>query len=219
MEPTVTAYRGESLTGKKSGKWFIGRLTRKEGYQTWYECTCSCDKATVKEVNRAFLLQGVSKSCGCYRTEGTVARSTTHGGYHTPEHRVWASMLTRCTNPKYGEYHLYGGRGITVCEEWKDFKKFFDDMGPRPSPAHQIDRKNNDLGYSKSNCYWATKTQNARNKRTTVFVEYEGEQKPLVEVAEIIGVDYHALFYRYQSGQTGANLFRPSGAPKIGETK
>lgn len=124
-------------------------------------------------------------------------------------------MLTRCNNPKYSEYHLYGGRGVTVCEEWGDFKKFFDDMGPRPSPAHQIDRKNNELGYSKDNCYWATRSENVRNRRTTIFVDYKGEQKPLIEVAETVGVDYHTLFYRYQQGETGANLFRPSGAPKL----
>jgi len=168
-------------------------------------------------VDRKSLLSGSSKSCGCLRTEGIVARSTTHGSCYAPEHRVWASMLTRCNNPKYGEFHLYGGRGITVCPAWRDFKVFLTDMGSRPSPQHQIDRKNNELGYSKENCYWATKVENARNKRNTVKVDYLGVSKPLSEVAEIIGVDYHALFYRYQLGETGANLFRASGAPKVKE--
>jgi hypothetical protein len=122
-------------------------------------------------------------------------------------------MMTRCNNPNYFEYHLYGGRGIKVCPEWHgNFAKFYEDMGPRPSPEHQLDRRDNSLGYSKSNCYWATKTQNARNKRNTIMVEYKGELKPLSEWAEIHGLDYHAVFYRYQKGDTGDKLFRPSQA-------
>lgn len=213
MEPVVTAYRGESLSGKKSGRWLIGPQSRIEGYVIYYRCTCTCEKATVKEVSRKDLLKGVSKSCGCLRTEMLVARSTTHGLYSSPERRVYTSMMTRCNNPNYFEYHLYGGRGIKVCPEWHgNFAKFYEDMGPRPSPEHQLDRRDNSLGYSKSNCYWATKTQNARNKRNTIMVEYKGELKPLSEWAEIHGLDYHAVFYRYQKGDTGDKLFRPSQA-------
>lgn len=211
MEPVVTANRGETLSGKRSGRWLIGPQARTEGYLIYYRCTCTCENATVKEVNRNALLNGSSQSCGCLRAELSGSRLTTHGMYSAPERRVHASMMTRCTNPKYHEYHLYGGRGITVCPEWLgNFAKFYEDMGPRPSPEHQLDRRDNSLGYSKSNCYWATKNENARNKRTTIMVEYKGESKSLAEWAELHGLDYHAVFYRYQKGDTGETLFRPS---------
>lgn len=214
--------RGESFTGSIFGRWAVGEESRRVGYKVFYSCTCSC--GTTKEVERNQLGSGASKSCGCLRTEMVVARSTTHGNYSAPERRVYSSMMTRCYNTKYHEYHLYGGRGITVSDDWKgNFAKFYEDMGFRPSPEHQLDRRDNSLGYSKENCHWVTRTENARNKRTTVKVMYLGEEKPLVEIAEILGIDYHALFYRFQKGEVGPELFRPSSkvksVNKLKETK
>lgn len=205
--------RGEDLLGRSVGRWSVLREGKRVGYIIYYVCRCSC--GVEKEVSRRGLLDGSSLSCGCLRTEQVIARNTTHGAYYTPEHRVWASMRNRCSNTKYHEYHLYGGRGIAVCPEWEaSFEAFYKDMGSRPSPQHQLDRKDNNLGYSKENCYWATRTQNARNKRNTVLVEYEGRQVALTEVAELLGIDYHALFYRYQKGERGVELFRPSAKVK-----
>lgn len=211
MEPLVypNVCRGQPLTGLVFGRWTVMGESRREGYVIYYDCLCIC--GGTGEVPRRDLLKHSSSSCGCLRTEQVVTRSTTHGLYHTPEHRVWASMCTRCHNPSYVQYHLYGGRGITVCQEWRDsYERFYLDMGPRPSSSHQIDRKENSLGYFKDNCYWATRSQNARNKRSTVFVDFEGRPTPLIEVSERLGIAYHALFYRYQKGERGNLLFRPS---------
>jgi hypothetical protein len=146
-------------------------------------------------------------SCGCLRRETTVARSTTHGLSHTPEYRVWTTMINRCTNPNYAEFHLYGGRGITVAKPWRKFEKFFNDMGPRPSPKHQLDRERNSEGYSADNCRWVTAKLNGRNKKNTVTVTLHGIQITLADLAEKAGIDYHAAFYRYQQGWSAERIF------------
>jgi len=89
----------------------------------------------------------------------------THKLTKTPEHRSWMSLRNRCNNPNNDAYSDYGGRGIAVCTEWDSFETFLKDMGNRPTLQHSIDRRNNDKGYSKSNCRWATKQEQANNRR------------------------------------------------------
>lgn len=102
--------------------------------------------------------------------------TTKHGGAkrsgRAPEYNSWAKMLDRCRNPKSPDYKNYGGRGINVCDAWADFAKFLEDMGPRPSPGHSIERVNNDEGYSPSNCVWATREVQARNRRPRALKEF-----------------------------------------------
>lgn len=89
-----------------------------------------------------------------------------HGGRYTPEYRAWLHMKQRCTNPKRREYPNYGGRGITVCEEWaNDYRVFLKDMGKRPTPQHSLDRKDNSGNYEPSNCRWATPIEQNLNQR------------------------------------------------------
>ena len=83
--------------------------------------------------------------------------------------------MDRCYTPKYKGYDRYGAIGVTVCPEWHDIKNFLRDMGPKPTPKHTIDRINNDLGYFKENCRWATAKEQADNRRETMVVEYEGK--------------------------------------------
>lgn len=109
----------------------------------------------------------------------------------TPEYGAWRNMIQRCTNPKKMHWPYYGARGITVCAEWMDpkagFDRFVRDMGLRPSKAHSLDRRNNDLGYSKSNCRWADRFEQQNNRRKTRWVVYRGERMPLADAARLAG--------------------------------
>lgn len=97
--------------------------------------------------------------------EAIKRSNTTHGCSHLPEYRIWWSMRQRCYLPSHTSYQWYGARGIKVSQEWESFEVFFRDMGPRPSPEYSIERKDNDGDYSKQNCLWVLKPQQARNTR------------------------------------------------------
>ena len=104
------------------------------------------------------------------------------GQAHKAEHRAWGNMHHRCRNPKSIGFSDYGGRGIKVCERWKSFAKFFEDMGPKPTPGHSLDRIDNNKGYSKANCRWATRAEQGLNKCNTQRVVFEGVLTTFVEL-------------------------------------
>lgn len=146
----------------------FGRLTvtRKDadvgpaqGRHVRYMTRCEC--GVVKSVSGNNLRTGSVASCGCL----SVEKSTTHGLRHTSEYGVWSSMKRRCSSPLDASYPWYGGRGIRVCDRWLSFENFYADMGPRPSPAHSIDRVDNAKDYGPGNCRWALPIQQARNQR------------------------------------------------------
>lgn len=130
----------------------------------------------------------------------------THGltkkdGKTRREYAAWCAMKNRCDNPQNKRFEYYGGRGITVCERWREsFKNFFEDMGERPSKKHSIERDDNDGPYSPNNCSWATKKQQARNRRTSHLVEYDGRRMSLAEACELSGVNYYSAKSRVRAG-------------------
>lgn len=132
-------------------------------------CQCKCGKRKVYIADS--LRTGLVKSCGC-RNQSVEFREAAgslhrrHGMTGTPTWTSWAKMIQRCTNPKSIQYKWYGARSISVCERWLVFENFFEDMGVRPHGL-TLDRKNNDLGYSQSNCRWATPKEQAANRRAT----------------------------------------------------
>lgn len=119
-----------------------------------------------------------------------------------PEYTIWRAMKSRCQNPKTAHYEQYGGRGIRVCMPWNSFEQFLKDMGPRPSPQHTIDRINNNRGYNKKNCRWATMKEQQNNRRNNVRVEIEGEVKTLSQWCEIYGIHISTVHKRTERGWT-----------------
>lgn len=173
---------------------------------TWI-CRCACG-ATVT-VDAAHLKTGRTKSCGCLNAEQRTTANLSHGKYGTTENAIWRSMVQRCMNPKNDAYPLYGGRGITVCARWREsFENFYADMGPRPRGT-SLDRIDNDGHYAPSNCRWATKSEQARNKSTTRMVSYKGRRISLVELSEATGIAYTTLCGRIRRGYPDARLPEP----------
>lgn len=137
--------------------------------------------------------QGITQSCGCYRSNLSKVLHLRHGhnrnacttGY-TPTHKVWNSMLQRCYNNKHRKYCDYGGRGIKVCKSWHNFANFLFDMGERPEGL-SIERINNNEGYSKQNCRWASRRDQSNNRRNTIKVFYNGRTIPLSDAYLLSG--------------------------------
>jgi len=117
-----------------------------------------------------------------------------------PEYYVWMTMKSRCLTVTHAQYKNYGGRGITVCNEWLSFEFFFKDMEQRPSSLHSLDRIENDKGYFKTNCRWALKEVQDNNKRTNVFIEFKGEKMTISQWAKKINLNVDTLWKRLNVG-------------------
>ncbi len=152
---------------KKFARWTVVKKSTEAG-----KVICRCRCGTVKTVQLKSLSHGLSKSCGCLRTEKTSKRrGRAHPNYQhgeskprTREYRIWKGMRERCLSKTSKDYVRYGGRGINVCARWKRFENFLKDMGRCPI-GMSLDRKNNEKNYSPKNCRWATPKQQANNRR------------------------------------------------------
>ena len=131
-----------------------------------------------------------------------MACRTKHGGYlggnEQPEHYIWRSMVARCDNPNNKAYKYYGAKGIKVCEHWKSYENFLSDMGYRPSAEFSLDRIDTNKGYEKSNCRWATRSQQQKNKTTTKYYSNGVFTGTLVECATYLGITKNTAFARWK---------------------
>lgn len=174
-----------------------------------FECVCQCGAKTI--VHLSALRGKLTTSCGCWRKE----QSTIHGKWRTAEYRSWSHMIARCDNPSLNCWRNYGGRGISVCQRWRDsFQAFLMDMGMRPSPKHSLDRypdKNGD--YEPGNCRWATMTEQLQNQRRNRLVPYLGRLIPATAAARLAGVSPQTVLSRLNRGWTD-RLFEPPSQEK-----
>lgn len=169
--------------------------------RTWL-CKCSCGNETVQTTGS--LRSGRVVSCGCFNDERIGKLKLRHGNAkascRSPEYESWLHMIGRCTCKTNRVYSLYGGRGISVCENWFSFENFLKDVGFRPSKDHSIDRIDVNGNYEPSNCRWATKSEQARNRRTNVMVSIDGQTKCVKEWCEITGVNPGTALSRIKNG-------------------
>lgn len=175
------------------------RTLKSEPRKAVYRCDCG-KLTTVWSTNVA---TGHTQSCGCFRTHVTAERSTTHGhkrhGKRTRTYVIWMNMKARCTRPTARLFTRYGGRGITFDPSWASFENFLRDMGEAPE-GMTIDRIDNDGNYSASNCRWATRPEQAKNKSNVLLYEWRGERRSVAEWARVTGIDRLTLRYRLRSG-------------------
>lgn len=185
---------------RAANKIEIAKSGKKSVRACWL-CKCDCGNEIVasghnlsKALSNPNSTAG-TRSCGCLMGKGGLK----HGLSTTNNYGAWNNMIQRCTNPNQTAYASYGGRGIKVCDEWLTFEGFIKDMGMRHKKM-TLERINNELGYSKDNCKWATRKEQANNRRTNVKLEYNGKVMTISQWADKVGLKKDVLKARIERG-------------------
>ena len=206
------------MIGRVFGKLTVqslGAPYRPSKGQSQRQWLCKCECGATTQVRTGHLTAGTTKSCGCSQAPRKHLQS------RTPTYQLWSSMKQRCLNQNAPEYRSYGGRGIKVCREWQDsFTQFSTDVGPRPSPVHELDRIDNDGHYEPGNVRWATRAEQCANTRKTVRIEVSpGVWMARDQAARAFGVSPSTLRYRLERGLSvvealSQSHFKPGRKPK-----
>lgn len=196
-QPTRRRGRFKDITGQTFGRLtvvqFMG-VPPEPGAKALWLCQCSCSGLIV--LTTSALRTGNTRSCGCLRRDVSTARATKHGFSGVPEFQVFRSLLARCFNENNPRFHDWGGRGISVDKAWNTVDKFgafLQEVGPRPSEQHTIERIDNNAGYVKGNMRWATMHEQSRNRRSNVWISVNGQMLCVADAAKALGLTrYHA---------------------------
>lgn len=173
------------------------------GKNTYKQAICKCDCGNIKAVNIYFVISGEIKSCGCLSKESSFR----HGACKSREYSIWQHMKRRALGKQkeVAKYYLHKG----IDPNWvESFNNFINDMGNSPTPSHTIDRIDNEKGYFKWNCRWATLKEQNRNQSTNVFITFGDEKKCISEWAEITGISAHNIRYRLGAGWPMEKIFK-----------
>lgn len=198
------------LTGQKFGKLTVlkridDHITKGGQHFTMYLCKCDCGNEIKVLAHR--LRQGKTQSCGCLKKEAQkrlIKFNTTHNNSNTRLYRIWSHFKGRCNNPKDRAYEKYGGRGIKICEEWQEFEPFYNwAMANGYNDTLTIDRIDVNGNYEPNNCRWTSYKTQARNRRITKTVFYNGKEYILGELAEMLQRDYKHLWYVFKRIKLG----------------
>lgn len=200
----------KDLTGQVFGELTVLRHVgiTKDRRALW-ESRCSCGK--IKVCPSKLLIDGHTKSCGCKTSEWLANGKRTHGYASrtgaAPEYTAYMAMKTRCLNPNSTRFDYWGGRGVKICQRWLDsFENFLEDMGPKPSPFHTLDRLDSSKDYEPGNCQWLEKDNHARkslkdqHERQRRYIVYNGERRTTKDWAERQGLTISTLDQRVRAG-------------------
>ena len=190
----------KDLTNQKFGKLLVLKFSHKDKNQTVWECLCECGNITyVKSVN---LKNNRTKSCGCLKKELMINRNVKHNQTSSKLYMIWKTMKQRCYNPKNKSYKNYGGREISICDEWiNDFNSFYNwSIENNYKEGLSIDRIDNNGNYEPSNCRWTTRKTQSNNTRTNRYITINEQTKTLAEWCEVYNMKYQTVHSRLKKG-------------------
>ena len=180
------------LTGQRFGKLtVIANVGRRRGSVLW---RCVCDCGGTRDATSNKLVSGRTVACGC--SHGSPTHGHTRARRSSPTYSSWSAMIARCTYPSNPAYEHYKKRGITICDRWREFENFLSDVGERPSLLHTLDRVDNNASYKPGNVRWATRKEQANNRMTNVWFEYDGQQLTFQQLVEKTGLPKEFLRHR-----------------------
>ena len=192
------------LKGLKFSKLTVLKFYSSINNRRYWLCICDCGNEAI--VASSYLRNGSTQSCGCLHKECWNKIVTKHNKSFSQEYNSWANMKARCSNPNHPSFSYYGGKGITYCKEWDSFINFYNDMGELPTPNHTLDRIENNKGYSKDNCRWATRKEQADNRDYVTHDKIDGVIMNRKEVANHIGIASDTVKRYYDKGFTAQEI-------------
>jgi hypothetical protein len=185
------------IVGKRFGRLVVLAYAER----SFWRCQCDCGHDAIVKTDA--LNSGKTQSCGCLQPFVTRARSFRHGhaarGKRSKAHGLWADMIQRCTNPNVAKYPIYGGRGIRVCERWREFANFLADMG-EPPPGLTLDRIDTNGNYEPGNCRWLDQRGQQNNRRNNRLLTFNGKTLGITEWSRRSGVYRHTIRRRLERG-------------------
>lgn len=185
------------MTGQRFGRWTVlERAPSSDRFAYWL---CRCDCGNIRVVRGVRIRLGRSRSCGCLAADKSRDRAIVHGHSKSRAYASWRNMIARCEDPNHNSYADYGGRGIEICDNWKSFEKFYADMGDPPE-GKTLERIDNNGSYCPENCTWASKKQQARNKRSNRMITLDNETRCLAEWCDLYGIDPDLVWGRLRRG-------------------
>lgn len=193
------------LTNKKFGRLLVVSRDGHLGASIAWKCLCDCGKE--KRVSTSNLNSGATSSCGCIRKQrlGKDNPRTTHGLSNTPTYISWQCMKSRCNNQNHKHYKHYGGKGISYDKAWESFASFLADMGEKPK-GFTLDRIDNSKSYSKENCRWASRADQAKNTSTVRNISFNGKTMCMLDWSKELKIPYDQIKNKYHKGLSAAQI-------------
>lgn len=196
-----------NLIGLKFGKLTVIERAECKNARTYWRCKCECGNEKI--VQGCNLKSGHTKSCGCTVIENPPRKS--HGRAGTDIYKTWLHIKQRCYDEKTEQYKNYGGRGITVCDRWRDdFQAFYDDISKLPhfgEKGYSLDRIDNNGNYEPNNVRWATAKEQANNRRTNHLITYNGKTQTIAQWADETGINKYTIRTRLSRGWSAEKIF------------